>query len=639
MSAFYGEFSRTGPPVEPFVLNQMAATIPWYGPDGGAQWTSPQVGLGHLLHCITPESRHEWQPLLYESDRYVLVAHARLDNRAELIEQLRLAQATATPWTDPDLILAAYAAWGEACPARLLGDFAFVIWDVAKRKLVCVRDQVGVVPFYYHLSAERFVFANDIRAIMAHPAVPDTLNDTAIAMHLRHIQYAMPEMTFLAHVKKLQPAHMLIVTPDSVTERVYWTPDASQDVRLPDAAAYADALRDLLERAVTDRVRSLHPIGAHVSGGLDSSAVAALAVRRLEAQGKALVGYHWLPTLRPEDDANAPEYVAMRDVIAALGIEVENVDLTIESVCAELQRDISLDGYTDLWYEPLVRAKASQRGIRVLLSGWGGDEVVSSNGQGYLAGLFWGGGWGTMMRWIVDRSRRAPNPWRRGAGLFYGHVVQPSLPGWATRLHPDARRQRLPNFFCIAPAFDAAVPKTVAGLDWPRTAGAHAVQARRLTMGHLQARMEVWATQGAQDGIEYRYPLLDRRLLEFCLGAPSDLFSDGVHSRSLFRNAAQGLLPDNIRLANVKLERLRVERYVDTMRAAGARLLETLAEEERQTEPTAVTRYLDLGCVQQRMQSPATPDARVGQTIGQERQVQVWIMARARSRRPAMPAC
>lgn len=631
MSAFFGVFSRTDHPVDPIILKGMAAAIPWYGPDGGGQWTSTQAGLGHLLRCITPESRHERQPLVHVSGRFALTAQARLDNRRDLIDQLRLTPTGDTPLTDPELILAAYAAWGEECPARLLGDFAFALWDDDAQQLVCVRDQIGIVPFYYHLGAERLVFANDIRAILAHPNVPDALNDIAIAMHLRHVQYVMPDTTFLAGVKKLRPAHMLVVTPDKVTERAYWTPASAPSVHLPNADAYAEGLRGLLEQAVTDRLHSLHPIGAHVSGGLDSSAVAAVAMRALHAHGKTLTGYSWLPTLRPEDDADAPEYVATRNVMDALGIAVENVDLTAASVRAELEQDISLDGHTDLWYEPLVRAKARQQGIGVLLSGWGGDEVVSSGAHGYLAGLFWRGEWGKLTRRLAERSRHAPNPWRRGAGLFYHHVALPSLPEWVTRLRPKNRHEEFKTFSCMAPAFDAAVPKTVSGPEWWRTKGVHAVQVQRLTMGHLQARMEVWATQGAQDGIEYRYPLLDRRLLEFCLGAPEELFSSEHYSRPLLRNAVRGLLPDSIRLANVKLERLRVDRYMDLQGGACAQLLTTLITTSHRSYPA---RYLDLACVQRCIQSDATATAhKIGAAIGRERQVQVWIMMGGNSRR------
>lgn len=638
MSAFFGDFSRTDRPVAPDILSRMAAAIPWYGPDGRGQWTSAQIGLAHLLHCVTPESRHERQPLVHAGGRFVLTAQARLDNRQALLDQLRPAPSTDAPLTDPELILAAYVAWGEDCPARLLGDFAFALWDAGAQKLLCVRDQIGVVPFYYHLSAGRFVFANDIRALVAHPDVPDTLNDTAIAMHLRHPQYAMPEMTFLAGVKKLRPGHILVVTPDTVTERVYWTPEAATAVRLPGAAAYAEALRALLEQAVTDRLRSLHPIGAHVSGGLDSSAVAAVAVRSLHAQGKTLTGYSWLPTLSAADDPNAPEYAATRRVIDELGIVVENVDLTVDAMRSELQRDLSLDGYADLWYEPLVRAKARQRGIGVLLSGWGGDEVASSGGRGYPAALFWRGEWSKLAHWILHRSRRAPNPWRRGVGILYHHVLLPSLPAWTPRLRPITQRQTQKDLCCIAPELDAAVPQTTGGLDWVRTKGVHAVQAQRLTMGHLQARMEAWAAQGAQDGIEYRYPLLDRRVVEFCLGAPPELFDDGEHSRALFRNAVRGLLPDPIRLANVKVERLRVDRYVDVVEAASRQVLSTLLEDALQTGKFAAARYLDQGCVRQRAGVQPPPALRLGQTIGWERQVQVWMMANGRHRRNSVPA-
>lgn len=245
-----------------------------------------------------------------------------------------------------------------------------------------------------------------------------------------------------------------------------------------------------------------------------------------------------------------------------------------------------------------------------------------------------------MTRWVVARSRSAPNPWRRGAGLLYAQVVRPSLPEWVTRLRPNHRRKEFKAFSCIAPAFDAAVPKIDSGLDWRRTRGVHAVQAQRLTMGHLQARMEVWATQGAQDGIEYRYPLLDRRLVEFCLGVPEELFSSESYSRALFRNAVRGLLPDKLRLATVKLERLRVDRYIDLQWAASAQLLTTLIAASHQSHQSNPARYLDMACVHRYAQTDALPAAHeIGAAIGRERQVQVWIMMRGNSQRRLAPAC
>jgi hypothetical protein len=173
-----------------------------------------------------------------------------------------------------------------------------------------------------------------------------------------------------------------------------------------------------------------------------------------------LTGYSWLPTLSTEDDPDAPEYVATRRVIDALGIAVENVDLTVASLRAELERDLSLDGYADLWYEPLVRARARQRGIGVIALRVGrrrGGLVRRRTVT--LAELFWRGAWGKLARWLVEPQPPCAQSLatRRGAALSSCGCCRPCRnrsPGCAQRI--GARVQR--SFSCMAPAFDAAMP-------------------------------------------------------------------------------------------------------------------------------------------------------------------------------------
>ena len=164
-------------------------------------------------------------------------------------------------------------------------------------------------------------------------------------------------------------------------------------------------------------------------------------------------------------------------------------------------------------------------------------------------------------------------------------------------------------------------------------AGVRATQVRRLTAGHLQARSEVWASQGASDGIEYRYPLLDRRLVEFCLGAPGSIFFDRRQTRWLFRQAVADLLPDEIRFANLKLEARRVTRFIEVMEAA---LAQWWANEEQEQaagidDSGLASRYLDLRCVM----DGATSQNRIGALLGRERQIQVLVMVRAVERERA----
>ena len=410
MSAIFGEFSRNGPAVTMQTLDTMVAAMPRHGDDGQGRCCTPPLGLGHPLHAITPESSFEHQPLVHARSRITLCAQARLDNRDTLLTRLQLRSTPAAPITDADLILAAYLAWGEASAQQLLGDFAFAQWDGREQKLLCVRDQIGIAPLYYHLSAGHFVFASDVRGVLTHPAVPHTLSTPAIAQHLSYLQYTQPETTFFCRNPQIAPRpHPGHHRHQRARTRILGT-TSRPAVRLP-TAAYAEQLSQLLDQAVQSRLRSAYPLGAHVSGGLDSSAIVVISKRHTPA----IMGYSWLPTPTAEH-AQAPEYQATQRM-QALGVAVENVDLTEQDLRAMLGKNIGVESHADLLYEPLVRARAKARGIRVLLSGWGGDELVSGYGNGYLAELFWHGRWLQLAQRVANHSRHQTRPWRTALAI------------------------------------------------------------------------------------------------------------------------------------------------------------------------------------------------------------------------------
>ncbi|MEX1019731.1 MAG: asparagine synthase-related protein [Litorilinea sp.] len=575
MNGFFGVFARRGEPVVREHLARMAEAIPWYGRDDRGNWHAANVGLGNLAQWGTPESRHEHLPLVVEDGRLALTGEFRLDNRAELMAQLQVNAAPdasgkpGAPITDAALILAAYARWGAECGAHLLGDYAFAIWDARAQRMVCVRDAIGPIPFYYALSARGLVFANDIRAVLAHPAVSDRLNPAALARHLAWAQSVAPRETFFEEVTILLPGRVLVV--DAARERLsrFWSPEAASAVHFAHPADYYARFNELFDAAVRARLRTVHPVAAHVSGGLDSTAVAAVARRELAARGERLVaGYNWMPTLGPEDDPGGGEYVALAQAAAFLEMPLENVDLTPENLAPVLMQDIAQDGYTDLMYEPLVRAKAQARGVGLLLSGWGGDEVATSGARGYYAELLRRGRIDRIGRLLHARSAKDGKKYTRMARQFWRDAVRPNLPaaliGWRRYTGFPGLAAEMP----LTPAMRA----TIQALDPPfpdlRATSLRAVQSQRLEMGFLQKRMEVWATQGARQGIRYAYPLLDRRLVEFCLGIPGDILIDQRYARGFFRNAQVGRLSEDIRLYDAKFEPTRVIRYLSVLHQA-----------------------------------------------------------------------
>src|SRR6267142_1308347 len=165
MSAIVGFYGRDGQPVDRADLERMTASLAHRGPDAAGVWNNGPVGLGHRMLWTTPESLHEQLPLTSKSGDLVITADARIDNRDELITALGLAHWAHGEIPDSELILRAYEQWGEDSPKRLLGDFAFAIWDERRQTLFCARDHCGVKPFYYYQSARALLFASEIKAL------------------------------------------------------------------------------------------------------------------------------------------------------------------------------------------------------------------------------------------------------------------------------------------------------------------------------------------------------------------------------------------------------------------------------------------------------------------------------------------
>ena len=185
MSAVVGIFYLDERPVAASELNEMLESLAHRGPDGSGAWREGATGLGHRMLWTTPESLHERLPLADQTGKLAITADARIDNRQELIHLLGVADRPAEPISDSQLILAAYEKWGEQCVERLLGDFAFAIWDGRRQSLFCARDPLGVKHFYYYYSPGRaFVFASELKALLRLPFVPRRLNELAATLSI-----------------------------------------------------------------------------------------------------------------------------------------------------------------------------------------------------------------------------------------------------------------------------------------------------------------------------------------------------------------------------------------------------------------------------------------------------------------------
>ena len=582
-------------------LAAMLGALSDYGVER-TQWTEGEIGLGCRSHPLPHDAAGP--PLRYDRETgLAITADARLDDREAFCGALGLSRSERLGLSDAELILRAFVRWGRDCPNHLLGDYAFAVWDGRRRSWFCARDHVGARPLYYALTPEGFVFASAVEAVLAVPGVPDELDEAMVAAYLTRMDLKTTTRTLFTAVCKLPPGHTLTSTapppardrrtraPLARLER-YWRPEHVPRARPASDDAYAEEFLDLFSRAVKDRSYGPDPVGAHLSGGLDSSSVAVLAARALRRRGRPPpLAFSWLPPLggEPPSPAHVPEYAHIDAVCAREALQVFHCALSPDDVVAVLRRDGAYPGIQSHINEEATQRCAAERGVRVLLSGWGGDEGVSFNGAGYERHLLLSGRWRLL---LVEGRGREPLRHLAGTALSLMHPdLRASLRRGVRRLRGVHERR-----WFIDPALERRT-------RFPTTpilqqVGTRRTQLARLQSGHLSARMEGWAASGARHGIEYRYPLLDRRVLEFALGLPPEQFRRGKQNRWLMRHALRPVLPPEVCWNPSKGDPARVEPLIDAFAEALPIVRRML---DARIEPSARARYIDMRRLRERL--------------------------------------
>lgn len=555
MSGIYGMVRYDGAPVTPETLAPMAAAMSFWGPDGHGQWCGEGAGLGHLMLHVTPESLHERLPAsLRAAPHLVITADARIDNRDDIFDALGVPGPGRDQTPDSSLILLAYERWGSDCVTRLLGDFAFAIWDGRERKLFCARDLFGCMPFIYHYDGKRFIFASDIKGVLARMESP-RLNEPMIAAYLHMKTYhAEKRLTFFEEIIKLPPAHTLTLTSAGVQMSRYWSPEDAPEIRLATDEDYAEQMRILLQTSVECRLRSAFPVGSHLSGGLDSSSVSVVAARALRASGRQLEVFSWSPPPVPRsDDDPENEHVRIEAVCRAEQLTCHYLPATQASYFELFQKNFTVEPTEMMAREGNVQERAAERGLRVMLSGWGGDEAVSNHASSGFSEFLVGGKWPEFRALVEFRMHKiandAPLPammrriWKLGG--VARDIAFPYVPNSLFSLFMNNVWLQHEND-CTRPSFARLHRKTVLDLRAPAFRPRHSIHSticHLLEYGHITKRMEHWATSGARRQLTYRYPLADRRLVEFALGMPALQFCNVSSRLPIFRRSVSALLP------------------------------------------------------------------------------------------------
>lgn len=577
MSGIVGMLDLSGAPVDAGLLRRMTDSLAYRGPDGLGTWLDGPVGLGHTRLCTTSESEHEQQPCSLDG-RVWITADARVDGRANLVAALESQGRTEVgSANDTQLILHAYHAWAEACVERLLGDFAFAIWDGPARRLFCARDRFGVKPLYYACVRGCFVFSNTLDCVRMHPAVDDALNELAIGDFLLFGFNQDPATTTFTDVQRLPPAHSLTVHQGAPRLRRYWALPTDGWIRYQRSHEYVDRFADLLRSAVRDRLRS-DRIGIWMSGGLDSTSIAATACELL-GEGREGGDFRAYTTvyerLIPDEER---EYATL--AADALG-------LPIHYFLADDYKPFDDWDRLRLWTpepvsDPFILMNVDQvrqavPHTRVLLCGDGGDEVLKRSRISALvptmplAEL----GSGLVRSLLIDRQRPDSG-------------VRTTLRRWL-----GGSGKRLPYPMWLNKAFEDRLGLRArwTRLADPAPAGEHPLRAdayRKMTMPVWPSYFESWDPGVTRVPVEGRYPFLDVRLVEYLMAIPPIPW---CVNKQIVRESMQGRLPDRIRRR--RKTPLAGDPLVAHLRAPGAERLarfEAMPGLDRYVDPSAIPR-------------------------------------------------
>jgi asparagine synthase (glutamine-hydrolysing) len=533
----------------------MLAAQKWYGAHDEAQWSDAAVALGRRLMRVLPEDAFDRQPLVGGDGRYVLVADVRLDNRDELAEALQIPRPQACRLCDAAVLLSAFERWDESCLERIVGEYAFAVWDGARRRLLLARDPLGHRPLHYHRGNKFVAFASMPKGLHSISEIPYASDEERIAEFLVRIPHTGTK-SFFAGIERVKPGHVVAVTHNGLATRRHWQPRRRQIVlRRPED--YSDALRELLDRAVSCRLRGTGELGVHLSGGLDSGAVAATAARLLAPSGRRLFAFTAVP--REGYAGPAPRNRIIDEgvhaaAIAALYPNIEHVLVRNEghSPLKDLDRQFllcerpSMGLHCAAWRHSLNNA-IRKRNVRVMLSGSCGNMSLSYNGMELLPELLRSGRWLHLWREARGLASRQMR-WRGVLAKTLGPWCPPAL--WVLL-------NKVATGYAMQIGGHSAIhPRLLAELDLPARAKASNLDlvGRPWKDGFA---MRLWALQRIDPGdlkkgdlarwqVDDRDPTADVRLLEFCFAVPTEQFLREGTPRALARRTLEDRLPKQV---------------------------------------------------------------------------------------------
>ncbi len=533
MSAIAGIINLDGRPVDEQALRRMAEPVRHRGPDGTGFWANGNVGLAELRLNTTPEAASAPMPLVTDGGNLVLVWDGRLDNRTELIQALGAQSGPMASQSDSQLVMVAYAKWGEQFLTHIAGDFALALWDGKAQSLLCARDPIGVRLFHYRFDGKRFLFGTEIKQILACPDVPRQLNEGTLGLYVAgHWTYG--EDTFYQGIQRLPGGFRLMVGKQGLKKSAFWDVDPTDEIKYKTSGEYAEHFREVFLNAVRARMRSVTTVGISLSGGLDSGSVASAAGylrQQMPADSPKLSALFW--TLQNPDFDEEPFARAVTD---RYGIELDKQYADDLWAMKPVASPAGIDEPMVLHFEALNCAaldRFHRAGIRVAMTGEGGDEAFMPGYMLYLKDWLFG------LRWLrLWRDLKNGTPGYRHAAR--GYLRRAGVPDWVRTL---IGRDIGPASLWVRSDF----AKRIKLRERIYALRPHSYRENSYVETRGLAQFFIANDQrGAGYSVELRHPFWGSRVVEFMSRLPPEVRIQGGREKALLKVAMSGIAPDEI---------------------------------------------------------------------------------------------
>lgn len=479
---------------------------------------------GYFLHPAFPYAAADFFYLNKEDDILVLLS-GFVYNREELLTGRNMQRNLSTPC----LIASLFLEEGPAFIEKLNGDFAIFIYRPEKREAYLFRDHLGIRPLAWSRTGDTVHFSSDINTLCQALAEGLPADEGYI---LGYFKYTDRRATPNRKVNKLLPGHYICFSETKTKIIRYWNPENTRINNSLSVDKMYSELNTLLVDAIKIRCDRRLVAGAHVSGGLDSGIVATLA-RSFYNDQERFYGFSWSPKDYFPEKVKYDERNLVRSTCTAAGIEPVFSEVTAGDLLGEL------NGYAGgpwVFYENGTVKKAAGYGINLIFSGWGGDEFISTGDRGIEQDLL------RKFKFGLFIKRNPLWPFKKFVRDQLRFVFLPAL-GILDRATESSFRE---DARYLKKGYKRSDPRALSDFYFHRSR--RQVHLKMLDFYHIQERCEEWMINGYRDGVEYRYPLLDKRIIEYMLTVPTELLVRAGDYRPLLREMGRSLLPEDVRL-------------------------------------------------------------------------------------------